>query len=74
MKNFLIEWGDISVAGAAAVYALVRVFSADDLGAMDPGKVREITLIFGVSLFYIFVRLIWKAIHRFLKKLELENQ
>ncbi len=74
MKFFLIGWGDVSVAAAAAVYALVRVFSADDLSAMDPGKAREITLIFGVSLFYIFVRLIWKAIQWFLNKQELENK
>jgi hypothetical protein len=72
MRNFVTGWGDVSAA--AAVYTLALVFSADDLSAMDPGKVQEITIIFGGSLFYILVRLIWKAIQRFLKKQELENQ
>ena len=73
MRNFVTGRGDISAAVAAVVYALVQVFSAGDLSAMDPGKARELTLIFGGSLFYIFVRLIWKAIQRFLRKQELEN-
>ena len=73
MRNFVTGWGDVSVVAAAAVYTLALVFSADDLSAMDPGKVQEITIIFGGSLFYILVRLIWKAIQRFLRKQELEN-
>lgn len=74
MRNFVIGWGDISVAAAAVVYALVQVFNADDLSALTPGQAREITLIFGGSLFYIIVRLIWKAIQRFLRKQALENK
>ncbi len=73
MKNFVYGWGDVSVAAVAAVYALVRVLTAEDPNAMEPGQAREITIIFAASLFYIFVRLIWKAIQRYLKKQHLRE-
>ena len=73
MIRLLMSWGDVLVAAMAAVYALVQVFMADDLAALEAGKAQEITIIFGASLFYILVRLAWKGIQRYLTNKHLEN-
>ena len=73
MIRLMIAWGDVWVAALVGVYALAQVFSAEDLAAMDAGKAREITVLFGASLFYILVRLAWKGIQRYLNNNQLEN-
>jgi len=74
MKNYLIGWTDIGVAVIAAIYALVQVFSVEDLSALPPERAQQLTIIFAASLFYVFVRLAWKGIQRYLRNQELDNQ
>ncbi|HJO75372.1 MAG TPA: hypothetical protein QGH84_09225 [Rhodospirillales bacterium] len=73
MIKLLMAWGDVLVAAMVAVYALVRVFSTEDLAALEAGKAQEITILFGASLFYILVRPAWKGIQRYLNNKQLEN-